>query len=121
MKYIQLIIIIVVVVCLLGCAHILAANGVYKSNKTEDFIIINDENISFNIKIDKRTRKMTGEYAYKYTILPDSDGKIYVTLSSREALDGIGQYNYYWNGNAIKMTDKQGKEVNVFYYKDKVE
>jgi len=110
MRILIILLLIAIALMLPGCKQILMPNGIYRSNVTEDFIIVEGDKMSLNIKIDERSRDKTGEYAYKYTILPDSDGKIYLTLTSTEAAYGLGKYEYYWDGSSIKMQDKERKE-----------
>ena len=68
--------------------------------------------MAFFVQVDERPRSAVGAMAYGYLVF--EDGRVHVVFTSVEALRGLGNYRYHWDGSELVMRHVTTGEEFVF-------
>jgi len=88
-------------------------DGTYFARSGKDSISVRGEEMRFVLTIKGDGREQTFNRSYRYTVL--RDGRIQPhPVRSADAIFGIGQFDWYWDGKEIIQKIPDGAEVNRF-------
>jgi hypothetical protein len=80
-------------------------NGEYSTSPGNEYVSVHDGNIRFHVLPWSQARAPhDSDTTYQYTVSPDKRITIY-TMTSREAVYGIGGFSWRWDGERIVQQD----------------
>ena len=82
-------------------------SGVYAAPGGEEFVNVSSEHMRFHIVLSGQYAGQVLDREYKYRVLKSGQVQLY-PVRDADAVFGIGQYRWFWTGEALDQRDGSG-------------